>query len=265
MRASCAIGVTLLALCWARASLAQLSSSDTEPLPAPPVSLEPLPESQPALPDSLPDEPETAVEPPAEPVPTSQPVEPPAAPVQPAAPSQPARVATSPLGPIVGGCAGCALCGGLPDVVAIAATYMFVMTLQQATRENVCGGLLLIMLGTIYFGMPAIISTVIAGPVGPLGAMAGTAIGAAIAGRPFWVPLLGGLPGLLLGVAGSIGVVLAVGERPEWLPDWQIALDRTWQVPGYLALAGGAALAGGPVALVGALAADLIYGAVAAE
>lgn len=242
------IALALLLAFAPRSAAAQ--TSDGDPMPPPPVALEQLPESSPA--------PSTTIEHAPAPAVTGAPA---SAPASTAAAS--AKVTTSPVGSIVGGCIGCTVCGGVPDLVGIAATTMLLLTLEEAGRTGGCGGVILVLLGAIYFGIPAVVASVIAGPLAPLAAMAGTAIGAAIAGRPFWVPLVGGVPGLLVGVAGSaliIASLTVLSERQAELARYNLPANTT------LLLAGiGLAIAGGPVALVGTLGSDLLFGALTAE
>jgi len=239
----------------------QAAAQTSDAVPPPPVALEPPPESQPA-PAEFGFENKTPE--PAAPTGTTEHVPESAAATAPASgPVAGAKVTTSPLGPIVGGCVGCTVCGGLPDAVGIAATTMLLLTLEEAGRTSGCGGVILVILAAVYFGVPAVIASVIAGPLAPLAAMAGTAIGAAMAGRPFWVPLVGGLPGLLVGAAGSALIVASLTVLSERQTNPALAglpANTTLLIAGI-----GLALAGGPIALVGTLGSDLLFGAMAGD
>jgi len=190
--------------------------------------------------------------------PTSQPASAPATIPE----SAPEEATTSSWGPAIGACAGCGLCGALPDGVAVAGFALFFVFLDAAVQEGGCGGILLVILGTLYGLVPAYVASVVAGPLVPLGVAGGAAIGAVLADRSPWIPLLGALPGLALGTAGSALALLSLfggelqqteGEPVSWNPSDELALGL---MVGGLA----AALAGGPVALIGAVGADLLLG-----
>lgn len=163
--------------------------------------------------------------------------------------------------PLIGGLSGCAACGLPPDVVAVAGFTFFIMMIDEGAGSSPCAAVMALLLGVVFGLFPAMVATVVSGACAPCAVTGGASIGAGVAGRPFWIPMLGGLPGILIGLAGSTLIVVTAMQSQEEQKSEDTEGDSL--VPETVPLLVGgavAALLAGPIAAIGAIGADMLFG-----
>jgi len=167
----------------------------------------------------------------------------------------------SSLGPAIGAASGCVACGVLPDGVAAVGLGVFFVFLDAAAGESACNACFLVGAGVLGGLLPAALASALAGPLVPLGAGLGAAAGALVTERRVWPSLLGALPGLLLGLAGS-GLTLAFLTRATDPGETGAEPRFADQPMSVWLLAAGmlGSISAGPVAAAGAAGADMLWG-----
>lgn len=237
---------------------------DQPPPPAPLDAAEPAPDapSSDAPPSETPAaEPPTLEETPAgeEAAPAARPPRPDAVPSRDDAEGSWAGL----IGAPIGGAAGCGVCGVVPFTVGSAAILFMLYAVTTGFAEGGCGGALLVVFGVVvglvFGGIPALVL----GPLAAIGALIGVGFGSWLAGRNPLAPMAGALAGLVVGLLGSLAGALLfslVDERLRIAIGITDALLLPVLVAGLLGAGALGALAG-PVAVGGAVLADLAFGA----
>lgn len=164
------------------------------------------------------------------------------------------------LGPTV---TGVAVCAG-SNVVGCAATGLGLLftTVDPGGGDNCIEDCILGVVGALFVAVGLVIAAVgvlVLGPVAAVGVTAAVVVAAALADRSPWLALVGGSPGILLGLAAVVTGAAAMAAT-----DGAGAFDRILdpEQPGASLVFATVALAAlsGPVALVGALGADAAGG-----
>lgn len=172
-------------------------------------------------------------------------------------PKAPEQKPPAPDAPVIGfggdACWGSALScvggGCLPGAGTGLGGAILVSTISAGMAEGGCGGVVLVLFGAIYGGIIGVPSAVLLGPCASCAATVGGATLAALNDRDITPVVLGSIPGMVIGLLGSGGVIWGL-----------LALDGAggdFTVP--LALLGsGAALAfaAGPATVIGIAVAD---------
>lgn len=167
-----------------------------------------------------------------------------------------------PWGTIAGACVG-SLGGAALDLISLgfcASSLLMCGSLLTTSGNPYCGVAVIVTSVLLSFAGGGV--ALLAGIVGPIGTAIGAAIGAAIGGEPFWRPLVGALPGVLLGAGGFVlaaGVLLLGNSVLNSFSATQASTTATWAALGALVVAALAAAASTPVALAGSIAAMFLW------
>lgn len=160
------------------------------------------------------------------------------------------------LGVLLGSGAGYAVGGAVPACGLAAGGGVLTLSVMAAQNADTqCDALFIAIFGALIATAILGPSTLACGPCSSVGAAVGSGIGAASSGRELLWPILGALPGVVAGVAGSsmamVGVLVAANTGEGFVNG---ALG-----PGCAVAAAGLALAAlaGPIAIAGASFADV--------
>lgn len=160
------------------------------------------------------------------------------------------------LGVLLGSGAGYAVGGAVPACGLAAGGGVLTLSVMAAQdADTQCDALFIAIFGALIATAILAPSTLACGPCSSVGAAVGSGIGAASSGRELLWPILGALPGVMAGVAGSgmamVGVLVAANTGEGFVSGAP--------GPGCAVAAAGLALAvlAGPIAIAGASFADV--------
>lgn len=219
-------------------------SSATRAQDAPPPPLDPPPATEVAPPLPAEEAPPPPIEPPTEQAPPEFTPAP--------KPKAPEQKAPKPDAPVVGfggdACWGsawsCVGAGCLPGAGTALGAGILISTISAGLAEGGCGGVLLVVIGAIYgiaIGAP---SAILLGPCASCGAAVGGVTLAALNDRDLWPVVLGGLPGIGIGLLGSGGVIWGLVALDGANGDFTLPLALLGTGVGLALLSGPATVAG---------------------
>lgn len=161
-------------------------------------------------------------------------------------------------GVLFGSSIGYALGGALPALgFGAGGTVLFIAANAANETGDPCASAVYMIAGILVATLLVTPSAIACGPCTAMGAALGSGVGAAMSDRELSWPMLGALPGLVVGVAGSTlicGGLLFAANTGEPFATGELALGAGFAA----ALTGvGLALLAGPIAVAGATLADL--------
>lgn len=240
----------VLALLLCAPALAQ-DPADTD-VPPPPAAEVTSPEDTPAAPEPAQPPADEVAPTPDEAAPAPDEVTP--APED-AEPKAPEEVESTPDTVLLGSAVGCGIGAAPPFLIAAAGGGITAFAWTVALNSNDgLGACVVALLGTIIGVGIAIVGTLLYGPCSAVGATVGAVTHALLQGRAPWSALLGALPGVALGVLGSVGaaatLVLATDDNVGFPLFGDNAQTVGWAL---IAVSLVVALAAGPIGIAGAV------------
>lgn len=234
--------------------LTYASASQAQDAPPPPLEPPPATEVAPQLPI---DEPPPPIEPPSDAKPPDFTPAP--------KPKPPEKKPPPPEAPAIGfggdacwGSATACVGGGcLPGAATALGATILISMISAGVADGSCGGIVLVILGVVYGGIIGAPGALLLGPCASCSAAAGGVTMAALNDRDIVPVVLGSVPGMVLGLLGSGGVLWGL-----------FALDGAVDYTVPVALLGtgvGLALLSGPATVVGISIADAMAGEIKDE